>query len=227
MHHHEGAPARNGRHGHASALTAGLVALTAGAAAVFVANRMMSSGRRPDPRDAPRSAVRGGAGMTDLRGDTLVGRTVTVDRPRSELYAAWRDFARLPDFMENLRSVEILSDTRSRWTVKAPGEANLTFETEITEDVPGEVIAWQSTEDAPVPNSGRVTFRDAPGGRGTQVELRIAYDPPGGAVGQMAAKLFQREPNIQARRELKRFKQLMEAGEIATAEPGPAAPRGE
>ena len=97
----------------------------------------------------------------------------------------------------------------------------------VVVDVPGEVIAWQSTEDAPVPNSGRVTFRDAPGGRGTQVELRIAYDPPGGAVGQMAAKLFQREPNIQARRELKRFKQLMEAGEIATAEPGPAAPRGE
>ena len=48
------------------------------------------------------------------------------------------------------------------------------------------------------------------------VRAVIAYDPPGGAIGQLIAKLFQREPRIQTRRDLHRFKQLMEAGEIAT-----------
>ena len=44
----------------------------------------------------------------------------------------------------------------------------------------------------------------------------IAYDPPGGVIGELVAKLFQREPRIQTRRDLRRFKQLMETGEIAT-----------
>ena len=45
----------------------------------------------------------------------------------------------------------------------------------------------------------------------------IAYDPPAGFVGQLLAKLFGREPRIQARRDLHRFKQLMETGEVATS----------
>ena len=66
-----------------------------------------------------------------------------------------------------------------------------------------------------MPNSGRVEFRDA-GQRGTVVTATITYDPPFGVVGKIIAKMFQREPAIQARRDLRRFKQLMETGEIAT-----------
>ena len=78
------------------------------------------------------------------------------------------------------------------------------------------MIAWASTEGADIPNSGRIEFRDA-GDRGTIVTATIAYDPPAGIIGKVVAKLFQREPAIQARRDLRRFKQLMETGEIATA----------
>jgi uncharacterized membrane protein len=155
----------------------------------------------------------------------LVGRTVTINRPRQELYAYWRDISKLADFMENVREVTIIDDRRSRWTVKGPGETDVEFETAMTEDRRGELIAWESVENSPIRTSGRIEFRDAPAGRGTHVTATIAYDPPAGRAGQLAAKLFQREPQVQVRRELRRFKQLMETGEIATTEPGPAAPR--
>ena len=87
----------------------------------------------------------------------------------------------------------------------------------ITEDIPGELIAWQSAEGAGVPNSGRIEFRDSGNGRGTVVTATIAYDPPAGKLGKLFAKVFQREPKIQARRDLRRFKQLMETGEIPTS----------
>ena len=148
--------------------------------------------------------------------DTLVGRTVTINRPRAELYAYWRDLTRLPMFMENVEQVEMLDDKRSRWVVKAPGGKTVEWTSTITEEKDGEVIAWKSEDGADVPNSGRIDFRDAQGNRGTIVTATILYDPPAGIIGKVIAKMFQREPAIQARRDLRRFKQLMETGEIAT-----------
>ncbi len=148
--------------------------------------------------------------------DTLIGRTVTIRRPRAELFAYWRDFANLPSFMDNVERIEVLDDRRSRWTVKAPGEATVEWTASITDERDGEYIAWATEEGADVPNSGRIEFRDAQGDRGTIVTATILYDPPGGFIGKVIAKMFQREPAIQARRDLRRFKQLMETGEIAT-----------
>lgn len=148
--------------------------------------------------------------------DTLVGRTVTINRPRAELFAYWRDFTRLPTFMENVEQVEMLDDKRSRWVVKAPAGKTVEWTATITEERDGEFIAWASEDGADVPNSGRIDFRDAQGDRGTIVTATILYDPPAGLIGKVIAKMFQREPAIQARRDLRRFKQLMETGEIAT-----------
>jgi len=123
--------------------------------------------------------------------------------------------------------VTVLDAARSHWVVKAPADSTVEWDSIITEDRPGELIAWTSAEGASVANSGRIEFRDSSNGRGTVVTVTIAYDPPLGAVGKMFAKLFQREPKIQARQDLRRFKQLMETGEIATSQPPYAAPRGE
>jgi uncharacterized membrane protein len=117
--------------------------------------------------------------------------------------------------MDNIVAIEPIDQQRSRWTVKAPGGHEVSWESVITKDVPDEEITWQSAEGADVANSGRIEFRDA-GDRGTIVRATIAYDPPGGTIGQLVAKLFQREPRLQARRDLHRFKQLMETGEVAT-----------
>lgn len=182
--------------------------------------------------DAPLSAARdpdatadAAAGIQTREGDSLIGRTVSINRPRSALYDAWRNFTLFPRFMENVQSVTRLDAKRSHWVVAAPGGQSVEWDSLIDEDRPGELISWHSEPGASVHHTGRVEFSEASSGRGTVVRLTLAYDPPLGAVGKVVAKLFQREPNIQARRELRRFKQLMETGEISTAQPPDAAPR--
>lgn len=165
----------------------------------------------------PREAVEAATdSLIEPKGDTLIGRAVTINRPRAELFAFWRNFANLAIFMENVVSVSPSGPQRSHWVVKAPGGKTVEWDAVVTEEAEGEFIAWASEEGADVPNSGRVDFRDA-GARGTVVTATILYDPPAGVVGKLIAKVFQREPAIQARRDLRRFKQLMETGEIATA----------
>ncbi len=155
-------------------------------------------------------------GLIDAKGDQVVARSVTINRPAAELYAYFRDFAKLPSFMDNVERIDVIDATRSHWVVKAPAGRFVEWDARITEERDGELIAWTSEDGADVPNSGRIEFKDA-GARGTVVTATILYDPPAGIVGKVIAKLFQREPAIQARRDLRRFKQLMETGEIATA----------
>lgn len=152
-------------------------------------------------------------------------RAVLINRPRDALYAYWRDINNLPTFSETVKSVEVLDSGRSRWIVSGPGDRHVELTSEITEDVPGERIAWTSSEGSDVDHEGWVEFRDNAFGRGTEVRVFISYDPPGGVIGKVVAKVMQREPRIQARRELRRFKQLMETGEISTSKAPDAAPR--
>ena len=116
--------------------------------------------------------------------------------------------------MENVESVEKLDEKRSRWTIKA--SLGSTVELSITEDNPGKVIAWTSEPESEIRTEGHLEFLEAPPHRGTYVRLTQRYSTPGGTIGKGIAKLLQREPKIQARRDLKRFKSLMETGEIAT-----------
>jgi uncharacterized membrane protein len=156
----------------------------------------------------------------------LVGRTITINRPRAELYAFWRDFRNLALFMENVESVTPGEGGRSHWVVKAPADKTVEWDSVLTEEIENELLAWESAEGADIKNAGRIEFKDGPPGRGTEVTATIVYEPPGGDLGKLIAKLFQKEPKIQARRELRRFKQLMETGEISIAKSPDAAPQG-
>ncbi len=157
---------------------------------------------------------------------TLVGRTVTINRPRSELYAFWRDFANLGRVLENIESVTARDERRSHWVVKAPGGQVVEWDAEVIEDEPDRRIAWRSVEGADVRNAGVIEFREAAPGRGVMVNATMAYEPPAGELGKAIAKLFQKEPKMQTRRDLRRFKQLMETGEISTSSAPDAGPRG-
>lgn len=152
-------------------------------------------------------------------------RAVLINRPRDELYAYWRDFRNLPTFMENVKAVEDLEPGRSQWTIAGPAGADIDLVSHITEEIPGERIAWISSEGSDVDHEGWIEFKDNVFGRGTEVRVFISYDPPAGALGKVVAKVMQREPRIQARRELRRFKQLMETGEVSTSKAPDAAPR--
>ena len=175
--------------------------------------------------DAPASAARDAdtqAGESGRAGETaLIGRTVTINRPRDEIYAFWRDFSNLPRVMDNLERVNVVDDRRSHWVAKAPAGKRVEWESVVTEDEPGRLIAWQSVEGADVKSSGRIEFLDAAPGRGTMVRATFSYDPPAGWLGEWIAKLFQREPNVQARRDLRRLKQFLETGEV-TSSAGPS-----
>ena len=201
--------------GGGAARTRALIGLGAAAAlgtAFLVGSRVFAARNngKPFASDAPRYTARG-------RTDTPIGRTVTVNRPRHEVYAFWRDFTNQTQFAENIESVEMLDDTRVRFVMKAPGGTTVTLINRVVEDVPGSAIAWESEPGSDIRNSGRVEFTDAPPGRGTTVCATISYDPPGGALGKLVGKVLQREPSIQARRDLRRFKQLMETGEVTTS----------
>lgn len=147
----------------------------------------------------------------------VVSRAVTINRPRAELYRVWRDFTRLAEFMENVKAIEVLNARRTRWTVAAPGGRDVRWEAVVTEDLPDQRIAWETAPGADVKSAGWVEFKDAPAGRGTEVRALIVYEPPFGKLGRVVAKIMQREPQVQARRDLRRFKQLMETGEISTS----------
>lgn len=145
-----------------------------------------------------------------------VEQAVTIERPADELYRAWRDFEQLPRFMRHLESVVVLDERRSRWTARAPGGTTVSWEAELVDDRPGELIRWRTLPDAAIEHHGEVRFAPASGARGTIVRVTLDYRPPAGAPGALIARLFGEEPGQQVRDDLRRFKQLMETGEIAT-----------
>ena len=126
--------------------------------------------------------------LPEAKGDQVVARSVTINRPVGELFTFFRDFSNLPSFMENVVRIDILDEKRSHWVVKAPGGTTVEWTARITDEAPNSVIAWASEEGADVPNSGHVTFRDA-GARGTVVSATILYDPPMGAIGKLVVTI--------------------------------------
>jgi uncharacterized membrane protein len=160
------------------------------------------------------SALAGGAAREAVN----VHEVVTINRPASDLYAFWRNFSNLPRIMSHLESVEETGDRRSHWKATAPAGAKVEWDAEIVEDRPNELIAWRSLPDAQVPNAGSVRFVPAPGDRGTEVHVELRYDPPAGKLGKAVAKLFGEEPSQQIAGDLRRFKQVVETGEVARSD---------
>ncbi len=151
-----------------------------------------------------------------------VEKSVTINRSPAELYQFWRNLENLPQFMNHLESVKVLDEKRSHWIAKAPAGSTVEWDAEIYNEKEGELIAWRSLEGSQVDNAGSVHFEAAPGGRGSVVRVILKYDPPAGIVGSTLAKLFGEEPGQQIEDDLRRFKQLMEAGETATTEGQPS-----
>jgi len=139
-----------------------------------------------------------------------VDESIVINRPSRELYDFWRNFENLPQFMNNIKSVDTLDQKRSHWVIKAPAGTSVEFDSRVVDDIPGRMISWQSEEDATVPNRGRVEFIETAAGNATNVRVTLSYEPPAGTAGRLVAALFQREPSVQAREDLQRLKELME-----------------
>ncbi|HEX6967268.1 MAG TPA: SRPBCC family protein [Micromonosporaceae bacterium] len=150
------------------------------------------------------------------------GASVTVNRSTTDAYRFWHDFENLPRFMAHLRSVRIIRPGVTRWTANAPAGRRMEWDAEVVADRPDRVIAWRSLPGARVPNSGSVRFTPAPGGRGTEVRVELTYAPPGGRLGRAVARLFGEEPAQQIRDDLRRFKQVLETGEVVRSDGSPS-----
>jgi uncharacterized membrane protein len=117
--------------------------------------------------------------------------------------------------MNHLESVTTTGEGRSHWVAKAPAGTTVQWDAEIYNEKEGELIAWRSLEGADVDNAGSVRFEPA-GAGGTTVRVTLRYDPPGGAVGAAIARIFGENPEQQIEEDLRRFKQVMETGEVTT-----------
>ena len=213
--HHAGPPRGPGREAPHPHPWNGIGVLAAAAAVGLVAVAALSE--RPHRRGADDSAPgRTRRGLARFGHFDVVGRTVTIARPRADIFAVLKDPPQMARFMENIHAVRKTGEDRAVWTIAAPG-GTVDVETEIVEERENELISWRSVPGSDIETTGRIALRDAPADRGTEVEATIAYKAPFGELGRAIAALFQKEPAIQGRRELKRLKMLMETGEVAIA----------
>ncbi len=140
---------------------------------------------------------------------------ITINKSPAEVYELWRRLTNLPRFMPHLAAVEETGECSSHWVIEAFG-TTVEWDAEIVDDTPNERIAWRAVENADVPNEGQVAFTAAPGGRGTEVRVTMCYEPPAGKIGSLFAKLLGKDPAQMLHADLRRLKQLLETGEIAT-----------
>ncbi|HVG07893.1 MAG TPA: SRPBCC family protein [Thermoanaerobaculia bacterium] len=197
----------------------GLAALLGGAALVaYAVYKGTSRGREaahtaasPAPRHEPLP--------------THIEASVTVGRPAQELYSYWRQFENLPRFMRHLDSVRDIGNGRSHWIAKTPVGSRVEWDAEIVDEREGQHISWRSVAGSQVHNAGSVLFEAAPGNRGTTVRVSFDMAPPGGKAGRLAAKALGPITKQQVHEDLRRFKSLMEAGEIPTNEGQPEGRR--
>jgi uncharacterized membrane protein len=170
------------------------------------------------PQGAETTSVPYGSGIN-------VEKAITIDKTPAELYAFWRQFENLPRFMKHLESVTQLDSRRSHWVAKGPAGTSIEWDAEIINEIPNELIGWRSLEGSDVAHAGSVHFTAAPGNRGTYLEVILRYDPPGGKLSAKVAKMFGEEPSLQIGSDLRRLKQLLETGEIATTDGQPRGDR--
>jgi len=169
----------------------------------------LHTGTNTDTIANPNAVIAGGQGIK-------VTKAMTIQKTPAELYEFWHNFENLPKFMKHLEAVTVLDDKRSKWTAKAPLGQTVSWHAEIIADEPDSLIAWKSVEPADIPNAGSIRFKTLPAGRGTAVTVTLEYNPPAGALGTAIAHLFGEDPSTQVHDSLRRFKSLMEAGEIPT-----------
>lgn len=154
-----------------------------------------------------------------------VHAAITVRRPLDEVYAYWSDFTNLPRFMAHVEQVTVAPDGTSHWRVSGPVGTHVEWDARVVEAVAPRVLRWESVGSADVENSGSVRFAEAPGDQGTEVRVEIDYRAPGGKVGELVARLFGEQPRQQVEDDLRRFKQVLETGDIMRSEGSPEGTR--
>lgn len=147
-----------------------------------------------------------------------VDASTTIYRPINEVYGYWRNFENLPTFMDHLQEVRDIDGRRSHWVAKGPMGVAVEWDAEIINDVPPDLISWKTVGESDVVSAGSVRFIQAAGDHGTEVRVKLQYDPPAGKIGATVAWMLGEDPQTAIEEDLRRFKQLVETGEVSTGE---------
>lgn len=153
---------------------------------------------------------------------TEIERSITIGESADELHRFWREPQHLSRIVGHVAKITDAGEDRQHWVVPLP-LGGIAWNTQVVEECPGEFLRWESLAGAELPNEGAVHFRSAPGDRGTEVTLRVRFDPPGGVLGDAAVTLLDPGLSLLAGTALRRFKSLVETGEIPTLERNPSA----
>lgn len=148
--------------------------------------------------------------------DEVITQSLAINATPEALYKFWRNVENLPRFMTHLESVTATGDRTSHWIAKAPAGMSVEWDAQIVRDDPNEGLAWETVEGSEIRHQGTVRFEPARSGRGTIVRVELHYVPPAGKVGVHLARALGEEPNVQIKDDLRRLKQLLETGEVAT-----------
>jgi uncharacterized membrane protein len=178
-----------------------------------------------DVRESLRSSTDRAAERTDAAPDSVVTSTVIVAKSAQECYEFWRNPLNMTRISPMVESVTVLDDRTSHWLIRGPLGKSIEWDSRITGDTPGERISWRSVDGGGLYHAGVVRFEPATGNRGTLVTTSMHFRVPGGAAGVGLAKLLGTHPRSEAREDLRRFKQLIEAGEIPTTRGQPSGQR--
>ena len=156
---------------------------------------------------------------------TELTAATTVARTPDEVFAFWRSLENLPRFMAHVEQVRDTGGGTSRWRVRAPFGRTVEWDARITRETPGRGLSWRSADGSRIDNRGSVEFSAAPGGRGTEVRVRISYRVPAGRLGRAVARYFGEEPHQQLDDDLRRLKQVLETGEVMRSDGAPGGKR--
>jgi uncharacterized membrane protein len=181
---------------------AGLGLVARGASGLCPVNAALG---RTRTRDNTKEALSGSRGIRLDDG-------VTINASPEALYTFWRDLTNLPRFMDHIDRIDVIDDTHSHWVIAGPANLKVEWDAAIINEVPGELIGWQSLPGSDVASAGSVHFKPLAGG-GTHVEVSLQYDPPAGKLGASLAWLTGRGASTMLRDDLRRLKELVETGD--------------
>jgi uncharacterized membrane protein len=150
-------------------------------------------------------------GMTQSADTIQLRKGIRIHAPVNEVYGLWSNFENFSRFMSNIESIRNLGNNRSHWVVKGPAGSKVEFDAIETEDIPNELIAWETTPDSQVKHHGQVRFHSS-GQDSTQVNVNMSYSPPAGVAGAAVAALFGKDPKSEMDADLARMKSLLEEG---------------
>jgi uncharacterized membrane protein len=155
-------------------------------------------------------------GLSGGENGIRVNKAINIFAPIDEVYQFWRNFENFPLFMNHVKEISTQGDV-SNWKVAGPVGSTVEFQSRVTQDIPNDLIAWETLPDSQVRSAGFVRFDENRDGS-TRVTVQMTYIPPAGVAGHAVAQLFGVDPRQAMHDDLIRLKTLLEEGKTSTDE---------